>query len=117
MLSCNRTSNSNVHKYIKDIQSEKVKSVKEQAKLNSEELVLHGDFAENWKKILKVEIQSEYWTTKQISIFTRLCNCCTETQSFTVVTDDTINDAAHASLAIHYTNFTYSRRFGKVSED
>lgn len=48
------------------------------------------------------EIQSCYWKSVQISIFTAVCYCGNEPQSFALVSDDTKHDSAHALFAINH---------------
>lgn len=97
----NYTLKANVHKNIKNIQKEEIIRVKEEAKLNPKKLVFHVDFAENWSVIFPNEIQSAYWKTKQISIFTVVCYNNGKPQSFAVVADDTKHDSVHAMLALN----------------
>lgn len=89
----------NLHMRVKEIQRTEIKNEKEEAKCNLKKLILHFDFAENWKKINKQEIQSAYWKSDQVSIFTAVCYRGKEVRSFAVVCDDTKHDSAHALLA------------------
>jgi len=60
---------------------------------------MYVDFAENWSVILPGEIQSYHWQSNQISIFTSVTYSGNETRSYDVVSDDKVNDTAHAVYA------------------
>lgn len=91
-----------LHKKIKDIQRTAIKESKVLAKTSSSQLVLHVDFAENWSILLQNEVQSAYWSKKQISVFTAVCYYGKdENRSYAVVSDDTTHDSAHALMAMN----------------
>lgn len=106
------------HLYIKRTQQEKIRQVKEEAKEDAKKAVIHYDFAENWKVISKNEIQSAYWKTNSLSIFTAVCYSGVEVQSFAVVSNDVTHDTAHALLAFNWIfNFMKtSEKFKRVKE-
>lgn len=71
------------------------------AKSDSNHLILHVDFAENWSVIMKDEIQSYHWKNEQVTIFTAVCYCGEDTFSFAMVSDDRSHDKAHALFAMN----------------
>lgn len=95
------TMKASTHIHVKNIQRDEIKDAEEEAKSHSGSSILHGDFAEKWKVITKNEIQSAYWKTNQVSIFTAVWYCGDETKSFSVVSDDTTHDTAHAISAMN----------------
>lgn len=94
------TVKTSVHIHIKNIQRKAIKEEKEMATSNSNHLVLHGDFAENWAVILSSPVQGNHWVNQQVSIFTGICYQGKVTKSFAVISDDTKHDSAHALLAM-----------------
>lgn len=90
------------HKMLKEIQRIAIKDIKIAAKSSQSKLVVHVDFAQNWTVLLQNEIQSCYWSKKQISIFTAVCYCGNDiTVSYVVLSDDIKHDSAHATKALN----------------
>ena len=88
------------HFRIKKVQQEKIRTIKEEIKSDPKKIIIHCDFAENWRVILQNEVQSAYWKTTQLSIFTAVCYYGDEAKSFAVVSDDTDHDTAHTLMAL-----------------
>lgn len=105
-----KTVKANCHMYVKSIQQEKIRNFKNETENDQRKMILHFDFAENWKVITKNEIQSAYWKTKQVSIFTAVCYCGNFRKSFAVVSDDTNHDSSHALLAMNRIHETLKKR-------
>lgn len=88
------------HGRIKELQQREIKLEKQKGLLNNNNLILHGDFAENWAIIQKDAIQGYHWTNDQISIFTSVCYVGKSTMSFGIVSDDRKHDTAFALAAM-----------------
>ena len=58
------------HTYVKRIQAHSFKEERESVNFDSEKVVIQIDFAENYSTVTQNEIQSAYWTNKQVTLFT-----------------------------------------------
>ena len=87
--------------HVKNIQREAIKEEKGRVKKTLRLLLLHGDFAENWKVILKTAVQRAYCINDQVSILTAVCYQPSEVKSFAIISDDTKHESAHAFLAMN----------------
>lgn len=65
-----RTLKTSLHKQVEREHQLEIIKVKEVVSRSLNKLILHFDFAENWRKVTKQEIQSAYWKSEQLSIFT-----------------------------------------------
>jgi hypothetical protein len=68
----NQMPNFLLHTHIKRQQASSFQQEKESTKANNSKIVIQVDFAENYSTVSKDEIQSAYWSTNQITLFT----CC-----------------------------------------
>ncbi|XP_064472032.1 uncharacterized protein LOC135386185 [Ornithodoros turicata] len=86
------------HEYIYNIQRSAIWN--EKAFVDPRHVIMHFDFAENWRVNFSSEVQGRYWKTDQISLFTCVVTTMSSTKSFATVSDDLSHDTAHALLAL-----------------
>ena len=58
------------HTYVKRMQAQSFKEERESVQFDLEKVVIQVDFAENYSTVTQNEIQSAYWTNKQVTLFT-----------------------------------------------
>lgn len=85
-----------------NIQIDDTKEEKKRVKKILKLLLLHGDFAENLKVIIKTSVQSANWINDQVSILTTVCYQGAEVRSFAIVSDGTKHDSAYALLSMDF---------------
>jgi len=76
-----------LHTYVKRTQAAEFQQQKESTNSDLSKIVIQIDFAENYSTVKKDEIQSAYWATNQITVFTCCAWAKTKMYSLAIISD------------------------------